>query len=407
MAARRESGRHHYSEKVTGLLLIRVFIVILSTTITALSVFSLAGCPASEPTSLASAMGGEVAPVEELPPPPRSFTLTAVGDIMLDRTVWRRIQHNGPGSILECVRDDLRSADITFANLECPLSTVGPHNPVEWCVFRADPRAVAVLLDGGIDVVSLANNHTLNSGAEAMLQTIKHLEEAGVAYCGAAVEREHSWEPCLFEVDGLLIGFVACTDLSFEHGSWCKVDDDMTRFAQRIGAAKSKCDLLVVSIHWGNEYQKVPTQRQQEVARTAIEAGADLIIGHHPHTLQGVGSYRGAPILYSCGNFVFDQREGERMESAIFHLRFTEGEGWEIRMVPVWIPRSRCGPIYPESTRAAKIIARLAALSANLGVPVTVTEDNEGRAFIPVREDDAEDTAAQRPDVAPAREGSG
>lgn len=395
--------------------LIRVAIVILSTTIATLSALSLAGCPPSGPSSLASAMGGEVASVVdgttatvvEEPPPPRSFTLTAVGDIMLDRTVWRRIQSNGASSILERVRDELRSADITFANLECPLSTVGPHNPHEWCVFRADPSTVAVLLDGGIDVVSVANNHTLNSGTEAMLQTIKHLEEAGVAYCGAAEDRERSWEPCLFEVDGLLVGFVACTDLSFEHGSWCKVGDDMAQFARRIDAAKNKCDLLVLSVHWGNEYQKVPTERQREVARTAIAAGADLIIGHHPHTLQGVGSYRGAPILYSCGNFVFDQREGERMESAIFHLRFTEGEGWEIRMVPVWIPRSRCGPIYPESARAAKIIQRLATLSANLGVPVTVTESNEGRAFIPVAENDTEDAAAEHSDVVPTHAGSG
>ncbi len=315
--------------------------------------------------------------------PPAEFTLTVVGDVMLDRTVWRRIQSNGTSSIFERVRADLRGADICFANLECPLSTVGPHAPSEYCIFRADPHAVDVLLDGGIDVVALANNHTLNSGTEALMQTMDHLDEAGVAYCGANRQRERSWEPCRFEVAGLLIGFIACTDLSFEHGSWCKVDDEMTDFARRVSAAKSGCDLLVVSIHWGNEYQKVPTDRQQRVAHAAIDAGGNLIIGHHPHTLQGVGEYRGSPILYSCGNFVFDQREGERMESAIFHLHYTEGERWQIRMDPVWIPRSRCGPIYPEPGRAAKIIKRLATLSANLGVPVTVT-NNTGRASIPV-----------------------
>ncbi|MGD9497221.1 MAG: CapA family protein [Armatimonadota bacterium] len=315
------------------------------------------------------------------PPPPRSFTLAAVGDVMLDRTVWRRIQENGCESILSQVRDDLQAADVTFANLECPLSTVGPRSPSEWCVFRADPRAVGVLLDGGIDVVALANNHALNSGTEALLQTMQHLEKAGVAYCGAAPQRERSWEPCVFDVGGVLLGFIACTDLSFEHGSWCKVDKAMTEFARHIAEADRACDLLAVSIHWGNEYEKEPTQRQKTVARAAIDAGADLIIGHHPHTLQGIGQYRGVPILYSCGNFVFDQREGERMESAIFHLRWTEGEGWHLRTVPVWIPRARCGPIYPEPERAARIITRLAALSANLGVPVSV-EANEGVAVI-------------------------
>ncbi|MGC9316509.1 MAG: CapA family protein [Armatimonadota bacterium] len=314
-------------------------------------------------------------------PQPHSFTMVAVGDVMLDRSVWRRVQANGPQSILEQVREDLRAADICFANLECPLSTVGPHSPSEHLLFRADPGAVEVLLDGGVDVVSLANNHTLNAGEAGLKQTMEHLDRAGVAYCGAAELREAAWDPCIFDMDGLLLGFIACTDLSFEHGSWCKVDDELREFAEHVGAAAEQCDLLVVSVHWGSEYQRVPTERQRDVARAAAEAGAGLIIGHHPHVLQGVGRHGHTPILYSCGNFVFDQREGERMESAIFHLRFTEGEGWQIRMVPVWIPRSRCGPIYPESARAARIINRLATLSGNLGVPVMVRE-NEGEAAV-------------------------
>ena len=319
-------------------------------------------------------------PEPEPPPPPASFTMVAVGDVMLDRWVGQVIERRGAAHILEKVRDDLRTADIAFANLESPLSTVGAHAP-KACIFRADPAAVEVLLDGGFNIVSIANNHTLDAGVPGLMQTMDHLEAAGIAWCGAARERERSWEPTRFEIGGLTLGFVACTDLSFQHGSWCKVDAEMTEFAEHIRAAKSQCDLLVVSIHWGNEYQNVPTRRQREVAHAAIDAGADLIIGHHPHVLQGVGAYRGAPILYSTGNFVFDQREGERMESAIFHLRYTEGEGWHIRMVPVWIPFARAGPIYPEPSRAKRIIERLASLSENLGVPVEV-RDNEGETII-------------------------
>ena len=323
---------------------------------------------------------GAAEPVPEPPPPPASFTLVAVGDIMLDRWVGEKIKRDGASRILEEVRDELRSGDLAFANLESPLSTVGPHAP-KACVFRADPAAVEVLMDGGFNIVSVANNHTLDAGVAGLMQTLDHLELAGIAWAGAARERERSWKPTLFEVSGLTVGFVACTDLSFQHGSWCKVDAEMTEFAEHLRAAKSRCDLLVVSIHWGNEYQNVPTGRQKDVARAAIDAGADLIIGHHPHVLQGVGEYRGAPILYSTGNFVFDQREGERMESAIFHLRYTEGEGWNIRIVPVWIPISRTGPIYPEAARASKIINRVASLSENLGVPVRV-RDNEGEVTI-------------------------
>ncbi|MFW5868930.1 MAG: CapA family protein [Armatimonadota bacterium] len=345
------------------------------------------GAAAADAPGAVSGVAQTAPPLPEPEPEPRSFTMVAVGDVMLDRGVWRLIQANGFQSILKKVREDLRSADITFANLECPLATSGPHAPSD-CIFRADPRAVDVLLDGGVDVVTLANNHTLDAGVAGLMSTLDHLDRAGIAYCGAAREREAAWEPCLFEVNDVTLGFVGCTDLSFQHGSWAKVDDATTKFAERVRSAKEQCELLVVTLHWGNEYQSVPTERQRTVAHAAVEAGADLVIGHHPHTLQGIGSHHGSPILYSVGNFVFDQREGERMESAIFHLTWTEGEGWHIRAVPVWIPRSRMGPIYPDAARSAKIIERLAGLSANLGVPLSV-ERNEGEATIAAQDSDA------------------
>ncbi|MFW6437943.1 MAG: CapA family protein, partial [Armatimonadota bacterium] len=236
----------------------------------------LAGCAWLDNTESGAGVEGVQAQVISQPPEPepepdpRSFTMVAVGDVMLDRWVWSRIQANGPQSIFEKVRDALRDADITFANLECPLAETGPHAPKN-CIFRADPRAVDVLLDGGIDVVSVANNHSLDAGAAGLLSTLDHLDRAGIAYCGAAREREASWEPCLFEVNDVTLGFVACTDLSFVHGSWCKVDEETTKFAERIRAAKKRCELLVVSIHWGNEYQSVPTQRQRTVAEAAAE----------------------------------------------------------------------------------------------------------------------------------------
>jgi len=378
-----------------------------------LTIVLTAGCLSGPEGGSAQATAPTAVPAtlaEEPRPPKREFTLIAVGDVMLDRNVWKAIERSGYRSILEKVRDDVRSADITFGNLECPLSTVGPHSPSKYLLFRADPRSVQVLVDGGFDIVCLANNHTLNAGTAGLLKTLDHLEEAGVAYCGAHRDRDRAWEPCRFIVNDLTLGFIAATDLSFEHGSCCKVDEDLKELKAHVAAAAEQCDLLVVSFHWGNEYEKRPTQRQRAVARAAVEAGADLIIGHHPHTLQGIGSHRGVPILYSCGNFVFDQREGERMESAIFHLRYAEagavavgsdrlraqggdvavgsdrlraqGGGWRIRVVPIWIPRSRMGPIYPGKERSLKIIRRMAQLSENLGVHLTV-QGTEGEAMFP------------------------
>ena len=325
----------------------------------------------------------------------RRVRIIAVGDIMLDRAVGAAIRRNGASSILQCVADRLRDADITFANLECPLSRSGPHSPKD-CVFRADPAAVKVLIHGGIDIVSLANNHTLNSGRRPLLDTMDLLERFGIAYCGARRQRENSWWPVYFDVGGLRIGFMAYTDLSFAHGSYNKVSPDMSNLVEQVSIADSRCDILVVSFHWGEEYHPLPTRRQRQVARAAIDAGADLIHGHHPHVLESIAAYRGVPILYSMGNFVFDQRPGVKMESAIFELEYVEVWGWDLRAVPVVISRKRFGPEYPPPQRARKIAQRLVELSAKLGTYPSIAEDNTVRLHISAEKAIAADTFSTR-----------
>jgi poly-gamma-glutamate synthesis protein (capsule biosynthesis protein) len=297
--------------------------------------------------------------------------MIAVGDVMTDRNVWGAIQSNGAQSIVAKVRPELGEADIRFANLECPIASVGPHDPNN-CSFRADPRSIEVLKDAKLSIVSLANNHFLNAGHEAALQTMSLLSKNGIAYAGAQPDRTKGSDPTFLTVGGLRLGFLAYTDLSFEHGSYSKVDAKRDRFVAQVRAAKTRCDVLIVSFHWGEEYQQLPSVRQRKLGHLAIDSGADCVLGHHPHVLEGVESYHGHPILYSMGNFIFDQREGERMESAIFHLYFTEGSGWKIEATPIWIPRSRMGPIYPEKARADKILARLVRISLPLGTKLTV-----------------------------------
>jgi poly-gamma-glutamate synthesis protein (capsule biosynthesis protein) len=309
----------------------------------------------------------------------RKFTMIAVGDIMTDRNVGSAIAANGVHSILAKVRDLTSAADVSFANLESPLSTVGPHAPSD-CVFRARPETVQVLLDGGFDIVTLANNHTFNAGREGLLQTFDVLDKHGLRYCGASRERRGD-QATVLEVgeSRVRIGFIGATDLSIGHGSYNKVSPDRANLIAQIQAARPSCDILVVTFHWGEEYQSLPDQRQKNTAHAAIKAGADLVLGHHPHTLQGVEVYQGKPILYSMGNFVFDQREGERMESAIFRIEYADGWGWQIMAKPIWIPRSRMGPIYPETARRDKILARLARISKPLG---TTLQIKDGKAWL-------------------------
>ena len=328
---------------------------------------------------------------------PRGFHMIAVGDVMTDRNVWGAIQSNGAHSILAKVRGELAQADVRFANLECPLSTVGPHDPSN-CSFRADPRSIEVLRDGKLDVVSLANNHFLNAGREAAVQTLSLLEKNSIAYTGAQRDRTKGSDPAFLTVNGLKLGFMAYTDLTFEHGSYSKVDPSRQQFVAQVQAAKAQCDLLFVSFHWGEEYQTLPSVRQRKLGHLAIDSGADVVLGHHPHVLEGVEDYHGHPILFSMGNFVFDQREGERMESAIFHLYYAEGQPWRVEATPIWIPRSRMGPIYPELERRMKIINRLVKISLPLSTKLTVEgEKGETHAAVTLQMPSATPTAPPEP----------
>lgn len=329
---------------------------------------SVASAPSPAPTGEAVATAA-VAPSPVLPP--KSFWMVAVGDIMLDRNVGRSIERWGPASMVEKVRRQLSQANLTFANLECPLSTEGAHDPAN-CCFRADPRAVEVLRAGGIDLVSLANNHFLNGGREAVLQTLDLLDQHHIAYAGARRDREKGLEPTFVQVGQVKVGALAFTDLSFEHGSYAKYDRDPVAARAAVTEARKHCDLLLVSVHWGEEYESMPSARQRETARALIDAGADCILGHHPHTLQGIAVYRGRPILYSMGNFIFDQREGQRMESAIFDLWWKQNGAWQIRATPIWIESGRFRPVYPSAERARKITARLDKITSALGTKTAV-----------------------------------
>jgi hypothetical protein len=349
------------------------------------------GMEASEP-AVASSVADATAPAPDgagrSPRPTGGSTqrlsMIAVGDIMTDRNVGKAIAARGCESILAKVRDFTADADISVANLETPLSSVGSHDP-QACVFRARPETVKVLVDGGFDIVSLANNHTLNAGREGVLQTLDVLEKNKVQYCGAWRDKARTGEVTYLAAGAapVRLGFIGMTDLSFGHGSYNKVSADRSNLAAQIKQAKRNCDLVIVSIHWGDEYKPLPNQRQRNTAHAAINAGADLVLGHHPHTLEGIEAYKGKPILYSMGNFVFDQREGERMESAIFRLDYARGWGWQIMAKPVWIPRSRMGPIYPEAARRDKILARLAKISKPLG---TTLQIKDGKAWLRIPE---------------------
>lgn len=256
-------------------------------------------------------------------PPEDLRTLLFTGDILLARSVNYQIwQHNNPSYPFEKVGEVLRAADLTFINLENPLVENCPLTN-EGMIFCGDLRNVAGLVDAGIDVVGLANNHTLNYGQAGLEETVNILRKTGLSpVC--------SGEFATQDIRGLHFAFLAYNDVP------ARVDSE--RMEERIREAKETAAVVILYFHWGSEYTAYPNQRQQQLAHSAVEAGADLVIGSHPHWIQSVEIYQGAPILYSLGNFVFDQEWSRKTKEGLAaRCTFYQDELVDIELLPVLI----------------------------------------------------------------------
>ncbi len=239
-------------------------------------------------------------------------TLTFVGDIMLGRGVKKSVKKNFRGyySLLFKNVGILKESDILFGNLEGPASDKGKDLKNKYS-FRMDPEILPVLKDAGFDVLSVANDHTGDWGKEAFLDTLDRLNGLGITAVGGGLTNIEATEPKIIEKNGLKFGFLAFSDVGLANlvatskkagillASDPKIKEVIT------GAAK-KVDVLIVSFHFGEEYKPV-TPRQRKLAHLAIEAGAKIVVGSHPHVIQETENYKGGLIMYSLGNFISDQ----------------------------------------------------------------------------------------------------
>ena len=264
-------------------------------------------------------------------PPAGTWTLTAVGDIMLSRNVLGRMEAYGSYRHPFVQTDHLlRAADITVANLEGQVSDHVTRSSDPHTFSFVSPAAV---LDGvrwaGIDAVSLANNHTLDYGTGALADTMRALEGYGIGHFGAGRDRESSYEPRIFAINGQRVALLGFTDLSNTAYPAPSLPTpapahSAERVAEAVRVAEERADVVIAYFHWGVEYVAVPNQRQRSLAHAAVDAGADLVLGAHPHWVQTAERYQGTPIHYSLGNFVFDQmwsRETRRGVVATFTFR--------------------------------------------------------------------------------------
>lgn len=291
-------------------------------------------------------------------PSARAVTLMAVGDLMFGRRVETARRGKPDPDPLAAVRGILAGADLTFGNLECVLGAEGDFS--KWKSYDkirlgAPAESVKYLQASGFDVVSLGNNHVLDFGPEGARSTARILEEAGIRSVGLWNDQGIN-RPAILESKGIRIAFLAYSDVS---PSYFKADADhpgtippLVEILRRdIPAARRVADRVVVSVHWGEEYSRVPTPKQRRIAHEMVDLGADVVLGHHPHVLQPFERYRKGFIVYSLGNFLFDLHRPRARESLV--LRVVLDRGWKPRIW--WAPVEIEGtfPIFLEGEEAA------------------------------------------------------
>lgn len=256
------------------------------------------------------------------PEEPKQTSIILTGDIMLGRSVMTEsIKLNNYKYPFEKVAETLKKADLVFSNLENPIVADCPERN-SGMIFCADPKMIEGLTYAGIDVVNLANNHTRNYGQEGFDETKKFLTESEISYVGDN-------NLVVKEVHGTKFGFLGF-DLVTN-----KLSDEMLGI---IKESSARVDILIVGVHWGNEYQDKASKIQMEAGQKMIESGADVIAGHHPHWVQNSEIFNGKPIYYSLGNFIFDQMWSEKTKKGMaMRLTFTDKEYASEEQLPIVI----------------------------------------------------------------------
>ena len=333
---------------------------------------------AAVPTPGTTVMADATPSVEPTASTAATITITAVGDLLFDLGPRRMIAAKGGKAPLAKVASVLRAADLTIANLETPLSNRGASvlgKPAN-LIFDGDPRGVLSLTDSGIDVVSLANNHAMDHGTIALTDTLATLDKAGIAHAGAGLNTKAAWTPAIVDVKGRKVAYLAFTQIipSYFTPSATRAGvatgTSITKMTAAVRAAKKKADIVIVAVHWGTEQSYTPTARQKHDARALIDAGADVVLSHHPHVMQGIDTYKGKLIAYSLGNFLFPYKTVEGRKSFILRFEYGPKGVANITAVPVYMG-DWGAPVIQTGASARAILGKLASISKPMGTQIT------------------------------------
>ncbi len=288
---------------------------------------------------------------DRVPPPPKPELVHAhfnrllfAGDVMFSRGVRRQILLSGdPALPFRKIAPLLAGADLAFVNLESPFSDRGPYHE-DGLIFHAPPAAVSGLQLAHVAAVSTANNHSRDCGPHGVEFTVTWLCSHGIAPVGSSASPDETHRGIVLERNGVRFGFLGYT-YDQQNGNWRDIDGriavaDPAVVAHDVTNLRKRCDVVIVSMHNGIEYMTKPTKAQTEFAHSAIDAGATLVIGHHPHVIQPKENYREGVIFYSLGNFVFDQfqreatQHGEIAEVDFLGRAILAADIWPVKITP-------------------------------------------------------------------------
>ena len=305
---------------------------------------------------------------------PNHFSLTAGGDVMLGRYRDETYREVGGDNPFTDITKYLNKADLTFVNLECPLMAGHPETMPKaprGLVFRGSPERATQMAKAGIDVVSMANNHAEDLHMAGVEATEKILQEANITYFGIDSVGD-PFAPVQVLSGDISVFFLGASTRrnlgesgrdrwipsAYRNFKWLK-----SELPQRVSNLRADYPqaIILVSLHWGEEYVTYAPKAHQTLARKVIDSGANGVLGHHPHVLQPIEVYKGAPILYSMGNLVFDQTSLSRRRTGLFTMQWVQNPTgkWlldSLEVLPVLLRGGHTGPTLANTEEAAPMM---------------------------------------------------
>ena len=315
-------------------------------------------------------------PDEERPEPepeePGSALLAFAGDVMFSDPFLASYDKSGISAIADSeMLERMQNADLFVINEEFPFSLRGEAMEDKQFTFRADPKYVEIFQKMGVDIATVANNHALDFGRDAFLDTLDTLKSAGITCIGGGYHLSEASAPAVQTIKGQTFAIFGATRVS-PSATWYASDSqaglfqtyDATLLNQKIAEAHTEYDHVIVFVHWGIEKNETPEDYQRSLAKGYIDAGADLVVGCHPHVLQGFEYYNGVPIVYSLGNYLFGNRDGD---TVLLEASYDSEGAPSIQLVPC----KRAGSVLSRIQHPEALFQHLTELSFG----VTVVED--------------------------------